>query len=64
MLGGKKKIKESFSRISFCYGFCLFNEGSSILNSLSSVHNPKITLNVKMQIQVCAFAIAVDFIKR
>lgn len=62
----KKKIKKGLIQgLVFVMVFMAFlMRGSYILNRLNFVHNPKITLNIKMQIQVCAFAIAVDFIKR
>lgn len=64
---GEKRSKRVFFKdwvllLFLCLGF--FNEGSYIFNWLNYVHNPKITSNAKLQIQLCAFAIAVDFIKR
>lgn len=64
---GKKKIKRGLIQgLVFVTVFMafFFYEGSYILNRLNFVHNPKVTLNIKMQIHVCAFAVAVDFIKR
>lgn len=63
---GEKRSKRVFFKVwvlllFLCLGF--FNEGSYIFNWLNYVHNPKITSNTKFQIQLCAFAIAVDFIK-
>lgn len=43
--------------------FLYFYEGGCIPNILNVVHNPKITLDVKMKVQVCISAIAVSFIK-
>lgn len=61
----KKNKKGLFQGLGFFTVFMgFFYEGSYILNRLNFVHNPEITLNIKMQIQVCAFVIAVDFIKR
>jgi len=63
----KKKAKKGlFQGLGFVMVFMgfFFSKGSYILNRLHFVHNPKITLNIKIQIQVCAFVIAVDFIER
>lgn len=61
----KKNKKGVFQGLGFFMVFMFFfYEGSYILNRSNFVHNPKITLNIKMQIQVCPFVIAVDFIKR
>lgn len=72
---GKKDQKIVFLKDQFLLRFlcfvlgcfivlAFFNEESCIFKWLKFFHNPKITLNIKLQIQLCAFAIAVGFIKR